>query len=115
MRVLVCGGRDFCNDRLLYRSLHALHALYGVTLLIEGGARGADRLAREWAVKTGVEVKTYPADWDKHGRSAGPIRNEKMLLDGKPELVIAFPGGKGTAHMVALAEKAGVQVKTVRP
>lgn len=110
MIVLVCGGRDF-NDALTLGSwLGGIHKQHGITLLIEGGAEGADFMAREFAEWQGIPVKTYPADWEKHGRSAGPIRNRRMLVEGKPDLVVAFEGGKGTANMVDQAQKAGVRV-----
>src|SRR5216684_4086692 len=69
-----------------------------------GGATGADQFAMEWAA-TKPEIKRYVchADWETHGRAAGPIRNEKMLT-WKPDLVVAFPGGVGTADMVRRAE-----------
>jgi hypothetical protein len=64
-------------------------------------------LAGAWAA---IEVEVYRADWAKHGRSAGPIRNQRMLSDGKPDKVMAFPGGRGTRGMIALARAAGVEV-----
>jgi len=57
-----------------------------------------------------LDIKCYPALWEVHGKSAGFIRNKLMLEDGQPELVIAFPGGRGTSNMVSLAESAGVEV-----
>jgi len=109
MRVLVTGGRDFSDRTLLFEALDRLHSLHGFTVLIHGDASGADRLAGEWATERGVEVLACPADWKTHGRAAGPIRNKEMLNE-KPQLVVAFPGGKGTADMVAKARKAGVKV-----
>jgi len=83
-------------------------------VLINGGARGADALAKEWGErKPGVIVDTYYADWKKHGKAAGPIRNAQMLKEGQPNAVVAFPGGKGTTHMIQIAEKAGVPVLRV--
>jgi acyl-CoA synthetase (NDP forming) len=58
-------------------------------------------------------VTSFPANWKKHGKSAGPIRNQLMLDVGKPDLVIAFPGGSGTADMIRRARKAGVPVKEI--
>ena len=55
----------------------------------------------------------YPANWKKHGRAAGPIRNKQMLEEAKPDLVIAFPGGAGTANMVKQAREAGVKVEII--
>jgi hypothetical protein len=79
--------------------------------LIQGGASGADKLAREWGqAKPGVVVGTYYADWKQYGKRAGILRNIEMLKDSRPHAVIAFKGGRGTEHMVSIAEKAGVPV-----
>ncbi|MDO8616900.1 MAG: DUF2493 domain-containing protein [Dehalococcoidia bacterium] len=110
MRVLVCGGRDFDDALTLGSWLGGVHKDHGITLLIEGGARGADRMARGFAKWKGIPVRTFEADWAKHGRSAGPIRNRQMLVEGGPDLVVAFEGGRGTANMVEQARRAGVQV-----
>ena len=82
--------------------------------MIHGDASGADRLAGEWAKERCIEVLARPAEWKKHGRAAGPIRNQAMLAE-KPQLVVAFPGGKGTADMVAKAKKAGLEVVVIEP
>lgn len=79
--------------------------------LIQGGAKGVDDTALDWAVVNFCDGVTFKADWDKFGKSAGFIRNNQMLNEGKPDLVVAFPGGKGTKMMVELAKKAGVPVK----
>jgi hypothetical protein len=110
MRVLVCGGRNYAQRGRLYFCLDRLHAERGFTLVIAGGARGADTLAAEWAAARDVSCKVYMADWVGLGRKAGPIRNERMLNEGKPELVVAFSGGRGTAHMTRIAREAGVEV-----
>jgi hypothetical protein len=110
-RVLVCGGRDYGDAAHMAFILD--HMVVG--LLIHGGASGADTLAGEWAKAKGVPVEVYPADWERDGKAAGPIRNLEMLSKGRPELVIAFPGGKGTAHMRKIAKAHGVQVVDVKP
>jgi hypothetical protein len=112
MRVLITGGRDFGDRELLFGALDSLHAAHGFTTLIHRDAKGADRLAGEWADARGVSVEAHPADWKKHGRGAGPVRNQKML-EQKPDLVVAFPGGKGTADMVRRAKEAGIEVVAV--
>jgi len=112
MRVLVTGGRDFGDRKLLFDVLDRLHATHGFKVLIHGDASGADRLSGEWATARGITVEAHPADWKKHGRAAGPIRNQKMLEE-KPELVVAFPGGKGTADMVRKARQAELEVVIV--
>ena len=113
MRVLVCGGRDFNDSNLLYDTLSDLHRRTPITMIIEGGASGADTLAHCWG-KDFSQVKTFKADWDKYGRSAGPIRNKQMLDEGKPDLVVYFhldlDSSKGTKDMVTRATKAGIPV-----
>jgi hypothetical protein len=82
-----------------------------VDAIIHGGARGADSMAGEFANETGIEEIVFPADWKMYGRRAGPIRNQQMLDEGKPDLVVAFPGGRGTADMVGRARTAGIEVR----
>lgn len=107
-RVLVCGGRNFSDYRYLTAQLCKVNPT--PSLIIEGGATGADELARKWAMRRSIAVETYNAQWGQHGRAAGPIRNQQMLDEGKPDLVVAFPGGTGTADMVRRAKAAGVPI-----
>ena len=106
MRVLVCGGRDFFNEAVVFSALDRLREKSPVTMLIHGAAPGADSLAETWAKAHDVIILRYPADWASHGRAAGPMRNEYMLGHSRPELVVAFPGGKGTTDMVVRAQRA---------
>lgn len=112
LRVIVTGGRDFADRDLLFRTLDRLHLERGFALLIHGAARGADRLANDWAKERRVPRHPVPADWDGLGPAAGPIRNSEML-GMHPDLVVAFPGGRGTEDMVGKAKRAGVQVVEV--
>ena len=124
MRVLVCGGRTygwFAGPRKVvnvpeYESVYGeldKYLIHEKLHIISGGAPGADSWAEEWARERQIPFTVYPAPWTKYGKSAGYIRNKQMLDEGKPDLVIAFPGGKGTAMMVDIARKAGVEVLTV--
>lgn len=112
MRVIVCGGRDYADVECLFRHLDAFHKAQGVSCVISGAARGADTLGEAWANARGVAVARFPANWELHGKSAGPIRNAQMLAEGRADAVYAFPGGAGTANMVAQAKAAGVPVWT---
>lgn len=111
MRVLVCGGRDYCESSTVWGALDDLRREHGALTIINGGATGADQIAREWWKARHVgELITVPADWKRHGKAAGPMRNQRMLDQYKPEIVLAFPGGRGTADMVRRAKSAGVRV-----
>lgn len=117
MKVLVCGGREFDDFELLKETLDPLFWQPGQDAFwIFGDAKGADFLTRVW-LKTmykkgcaGKYYKEFKADWKRLGPSAGPLRNAQMLEEGKPDLVVAFPGGPGTANMVKLAKEAGIKV-----
>lgn len=110
--VVITGSRFWDDIKTLYAALDLEHKREPITLLVEGGADGADDLGRRWAKKNGISVETVPADWVTHGRSAGPIRNNEML-DRHPEArVIAFPApdSKGTVHCMKEARKRGMKV-----
>lgn len=79
-RVLVCGGRDYSDADMLGKILDAAHAANPIVCLIHGAARGADSLAADWALSRDVLCQAYPADWERDGKSAGPKRNQKMLI-----------------------------------
>ena len=112
-RVLVCGGRDYADRRRLYAELDALRETVEITQIIEGEASGADSLARQWGESRGIPVRKFPANWRRYGKRAGYLRNKQMLNEGKPHLVVAFPGGKGTDGMVMISRQAGVPVKRI--
>ena len=115
MRILVCGGREFggntADDRQIHAALDKAHANKTITVLIHGAARGADMSAALWGqMHADIDILTFPADWDTHGNAAGHLRNARMLVEGKPEGVIAFPGNTGTSDMVRKAKAAGLPV-----
>lgn len=136
MRVIVCGGRNFTDSQLLLRTLDGIG---GITVVIEGGQRtrgrdgrivgGADYWAMRWARLRMLECLTFEARWDdidtqpvvlrsRDGRyynaAAGFVRNRRMLFEGRPDKVVAFPGGKGTEDMVRQALEAGIEVIEVK-
>ena len=133
MRVLVCGGRGYGNVSVTvpgehqiaavqlardqrYRVKHTLdfiHDASPIDVVIHGGASGADTHGGYWAFFHGIPEIVFTANWTAHGKAAGPLRNSRMLVEGKPDLVVAFPGGRGTADMVLKAKMAGVKVMEV--
>lgn len=126
MKLLVCGGRDYGRyypdipleeqersnrqRRHVYRTLDAFVVDNGPITIIQGGAPGADTCAKHWATRNLVPVETVKADWKAHGRAAGPIRNQRMIDEFRPDIVMAFPGGRGTTDMVERAKAAGIKV-----
>ena len=116
MKVLVCGGRDFNDYDLLADTLVSLLGQYGLkdVIFISGRAHGADRLGERFAKANNCELLVFPADWNKFGKAAGFIRNQQMIDEGKPDLVVALPGGRGTADMVRRAKKHGIEVAEVK-
>ena len=113
MKVLICGGRDFKDRDLLFSTMRELNKTHKFTTVISGAASGADDIGEQWGHWAELDVDMYPARWDTHGRSAGPIRNKQMLDEGKPDLVVAFAGGKGTANMIKQAKANGVEVMEI--
>lgn len=109
MKILVCGSRNWTDEDAIR---NAITKELPVSEIIHGGARGADTIVGQVAAEMGVPVKVFKADWDRHGKAAGPIRNKQMLDESKPDAVLAFPLGesKGTWHMIRIAKNAGVRV-----
>ena len=108
MRVLVTGDRNWTSEERIRYALSKLENSYNEDFtLIHGAARGADTIAETVAKSLGWTIERYPADWQKYGRAAGPVRNKQMLVEGKPDVVLAFHDdfehSKGTDHMVRLA------------
>jgi hypothetical protein len=118
--VIACGGRTYTDVTMVKAVFDSIHAVTPITLMVEGGQTGADRLAEMWAINNGVRFKRERADWKRHGNKyAGPIRNKKMLDDYDPDLVVCFPGGNGTRNMrmqaLAASETArGLGLKSVK-
>jgi hypothetical protein len=114
MRWLVCGSRysSLLLLNYVYEKLSTLLATGAVTpeVLIHGAQTGVDTYAAAWGTKNDIPLLPFPARWRKEGLAAGALRNERMLTEGHPSLVIAFPGGSGTRDMIAQAAAAGIPI-----
>jgi hypothetical protein len=89
-----------------------------IDVIIEGEAPGADTLGREFAIEYGIPVEPFPAQWNTHGKAAGPIRNQRMIDEGHPTCAVAFydkprSESRGTADMVRRLKKAGIVVEEI--
>lgn len=112
---LVCGGRKFANRAMFDEVMARLIGMFGCpSKLVHGDCpTGADAMADAWGKRLAIEVVACPADWDKLGKAAGPIRNEDMLMVHEPKRVIAFPGRNGTADMVARAKNRRGRIEVI--
>lgn len=114
MIILVCGGRNFDDWGLLNSELSKLEwNVGGIDAIVHGDANGVDAMAGKWAREHGIPEIRVPAQWDYYGNSAGPLRNQWMADIIKPDLVLAFPGGKGTANMKEVARKNNIELLEV--
>ena len=111
MHVLICGDRNWTDTASMRNCFFTFPT---DTVIIESEARGADRMAATYAAYFDFTVMRFPANWAKYGKAAGPIRNQQMLDEGKPDLVVFFhkdlASSKGTKDVVIRAKKAGVPV-----
>jgi hypothetical protein len=114
MRIIVTGMRDWEPRSRVWRALDVATSICALSdvIIVEGGAAGADAHAREWAAMKMVRNISYPADWEKHGKAAGMIRNREMAHDGA-DVCLAFWDGKskGTGNMIATAVANGIPVR----
>jgi YspA, cpYpsA-related SLOG family len=108
--LLVCGGRDYADERTLYACLDAIDYSMSIDAIVHGGARGADRLAGQWAAARGKHTAIVPALWQAQGKAAGYLRNIAMVRIAQPTHIAAFAGGRGTENMRNIAAWAGIPV-----
>jgi YspA, cpYpsA-related SLOG family len=105
MKLIIAGGRGY---QFTAHDVEMLDAILDVTEVVSGGAQGADAEGEEWAAERGIPVRTFRADWNKHGRAAGPIRNREMAEYA--DALALFPGGRGTDSMFREGTKAGLKI-----
>ena len=112
-KIIVAGGRNFSDRGFLRYKLDQLTSCIPSDRLeiVSGGARGADSLGEEWATERGVKVTKFEAEWGRHGRKAGPIRNRQMAEYA--DALVAFPGGRGTMNMIETAKGFRLDVRVV--
>ncbi|OLF53950.1 DUF2493 domain-containing protein [Pseudomonas chlororaphis] len=113
MRVLICAGRHYTDERLCRRVLDAFQRLHEVRVLIHGGSQFLGGQIEDWGREIGADIVRYPANWQMHGKLAERLRNSFMLRDSRPDIVIALPGGDDTDELLAQARAAGIQTLSV--
>lgn len=110
-RVIIAGGRDFTDYNAVDEVMTRVH---WPTRILSGGAKGADAEGERWAKMWGVPCDVYPAEWDTHGKAAGPIRNAEMADNA--DVLVAFWDGRssGTKNMIVTALRKGLEVHVLR-
>lgn len=108
MKLIIAGGRDYKFTSSDFAFMDVVFVLYGVEEVFSGGCRGADACGESWARGLNIPVRRFPAEWKKHGKAAGPIRNRAMAQSA--DALVAFPGGRGTADMVEQARTYGLKI-----
>lgn len=120
MKIIITGGRDFCDKAMLYNKLDSVLSQFSSTNHIEivtGGACGADEIGKQYALEHDLAHAEFPANWNEHGKSAGYVRNLKMVeyVDGDGLLVVFWDGeSKGTAHMIEIARSRGMFISILK-
>jgi hypothetical protein len=109
VRAIICGSRSYSDEVIAFLALDLLNSFLKISCVIEGGATGADTIARQWAQSRGISVETHSAAWNQFGKKAGYLRNMRMIRRS-PDCVIAFPGGHGTEMMKGIARRFAVPV-----
>lgn len=114
MRVIVCGGREYTDQKAVAKSLLDVWLALDrpMMTIVQGGAPGADKCARQVAAQQGFPCETFRAEWERDGKAAGPRRNQRMVKAGA-DLLVAFPGGRGTEDMVRRAKAAGIPTRVL--
>jgi hypothetical protein len=133
MRVLICGGRAYgatpiqtprggeteaivratAERERLSEILNEFHAKEHFSAIICGNEGSAERLATQWANRNHIEIVVIHAGRQRKGLDAIPQRNERLLREGKPDMIVAFPGGEMTRHMIDLAKSANIPVRLI--
>jgi len=110
MKTIIAGSRDITDYGLVLSVIHEVLLQWNITTVICGMARGVDSLGERWANESGVPVEYYPADWDRHGKRAGYVRNEEMA-DNADALIAIWDGeSPGTESMIDIAETHGLDI-----
>lgn len=111
MRTIIAGGREITDYEEVCRAI--LFSNFDITEVVSGKARGVDTLGEQFAKEFNIPIKEFPADWNKHGKAAGPIRNCEMAdyVGDEGALIAIWDGqSRGTKHMIDYATKKGLKV-----
>lgn len=112
MNVIIAGGREYHNYETLLEAIE--EAQFEITTVVSGGAKGVDALGEQYAEEQDLNLKIFRADWETHGRAAGPIRNRKMAENADALIAVWDGKSRGTKNMIETAQKLGLLVYVKR-
>lgn len=112
MKVIIAGGRDYHNYDTLLEAIKECQ--FPISTVVSGGAKGVDALGERYALEMNLQLNIYEADWETHGRAAGPIRNRKMAENAEALIALWDGQSRGTKNMIETAEKKGLLVYVKR-
>ena len=112
MKVIIAGGRDYHNYDTLLEAIK--EAQFPIATVVSGGAKGVDALGERYASEMNLQLNVYEADWETHGRAAGPIRNRKMAENAEALIALWDGQSRGTKNMIETAQKKGLLVYVKR-
>ena len=114
MKVIIAGSREITDYGFVTAAIK--RSGFDITEVVSGTAHGVDRLGEQWAVQNGVPIKYMPADWNLHGKAAGPIRNKEMAEYADAAVLVWNGESLGTKNMLENMQKIGkpyfIDVKT---
>jgi|CABP01.1.fsa_nt_gi hypothetical protein len=113
MKIIVAGSRDVTKSEVR-AALHACSWIGFVSAVVSGTARGADTFGERWAEENGIGIVRFPAEWEKYGRRAGPLRNEVMARNAEGLIAVWDGRSRGTRSMIDLASKHGLRIMVFR-
>lgn len=113
MRTIIAGSRGFTNIQDVRDAI--IKSGFLITTVLSGTAKGVDRLGEQWARENQCFCERYPADWDRHGAAAGPIRNEEMANVAEALVAVWNGRSRGTRHVIEVAKKKGLKVYVHEP
>lgn len=114
MKLIIAGSRDIKDPLAVIERAIAHFGITGVTTVVSGAARGIDQAGEDWARKNGLSIVLFPAQWQTHGKAAGPIRNRKMAEHATALLAIWDGSSRGTKSMIEIATELGLKVWVYR-
>lgn len=113
MRIIIAGSRNIERPDVLAALEHCSWSGFA-TCVVCGGARGADQYGAEWGTRRGLGIQHYPADWEAHGKRAGPLRNRKMAENAEGLVAVWDGASRGTSNMIETAQKLGLRIYILR-